>query len=68
MSTLELKSIAELQDLAFFIPDYQRGYRWTRQQVEDLLNDILEFSQRKMPASTACNRWWSSENRRTNNC
>lgn len=47
MSTLELKSIAELQDLAFFIPDYQRGYRWTRQQVEDLLNDILEFSQKE---------------------
>ena len=47
MSTLELKSIAELQDLAFFIPDYQRGYRWTRQHVEDLLNDILEFSQKE---------------------
>lgn len=47
MSTLELKSISELQDLAFFIPDYQRGYRWTRQQVEDLLNDILEFSQKE---------------------
>lgn len=47
MSTLELKSIAELQDLAFFIPDYQRGYRWTQQQVEDLLNDILEFSQKE---------------------
>lgn len=28
---------------SFFIPSYQRGYRWTNQQVEDLLNDILEF-------------------------
>lgn len=46
MNTLELKSIAELQNLAFYIPDYQRGYRWTRRQVEDLLNDILEFSQK----------------------
>ena len=46
MNTLELKSIAELQNLAFYIPDYQRGYRWTRQQVEDLLNDIFEFSQK----------------------
>lgn len=46
MNTLELKSVAELQDLAFYIPDYQRGYRWTRRQVEDLLNDILEFSQK----------------------
>jgi uncharacterized protein with ParB-like and HNH nuclease domain len=28
---------------AFFIPAYQRGYRWTTRQVEDLLNDIFEF-------------------------
>jgi len=35
-----------LQNLAFYIPNYQRGYRWTRQQVEDLLNDIFEFSQK----------------------
>lgn len=46
MNTLELKSVAELQDLAFYIPDYQRGYRWTQRQVEDLLNDIFEFSQK----------------------
>lgn len=46
MNTLELKSIAELQKLAFYIPNYQRGYRWTRRQVEDLLNDIYEFSQK----------------------
>ena len=46
-NTLELKSIAKLQDLEFYIPDYQRGYRWTRQQVEDLLNDIFEFSQKE---------------------
>ena len=46
MNTLELKSVAELQDLAFYIPDYKRGYRWTQRQVEDLLNDIFEFSQK----------------------
>lgn len=27
----------------FFIPAYQRGYRWTKRQVEDLLNDIRDF-------------------------
>ena len=46
MNTLELKSVADLQKLAFYIPDYQRGYRWTQRQVEDLLNDIFEFSQK----------------------
>ncbi len=29
---------------AFFIPKYQRGYRWTSLQVEQLLDDINEFS------------------------
>ncbi|MBK8134157.1 MAG: DUF262 domain-containing protein [Gammaproteobacteria bacterium] len=26
----------------FFIPAYQRGYRWTRYEVEKLLDDISE--------------------------
>lgn len=54
MNTLELKSIAELQDMAFYIPAYQRGYRWTQQQVKDLLKDILEFSEKKGNASIYC--------------
>ena len=28
----------------FEIPSFQRGYRWERKQVEDLLNDIYSFS------------------------
>jgi len=27
----------------FFIPDYQRGYKWTRVEVLKLLNDIWDF-------------------------
>lgn len=27
----------------FFIPDYQRGYKWTRGEVLKLLNDIWDF-------------------------
>lgn len=42
-----LKTIGELSGLNFFIPNYQRGYRWTRQQVKDLLNDINEFDASK---------------------
>lgn len=38
-----IKSIEELKDLKFFVEDYQRGYKWGIQQVEELLNDILEF-------------------------
>ncbi len=46
MSNLIEKPISELLDKKFFIPSYQRGYRWTEQQVKDLLNDIWEFSQK----------------------
>ena len=44
---IELKSVSELLGMKFFIPSYQRGYRWTEQQVKDLLNDIWEFSKKK---------------------
>lgn len=40
---IELKSISELSEMKFFIPDYQRGYRWTKELVKDLLDDIDEF-------------------------
>ncbi len=33
--------------MKFFIPSYQRGYRWTEQQVKDLLNDVNEFKPEK---------------------
>lgn len=33
-----------LDDRFFFIPSYQRGYRWSKQQVYDLCNDLLEYA------------------------
>jgi uncharacterized protein with ParB-like and HNH nuclease domain len=44
LNKLELKNIKELLDNSFFIPSYQRGYRWEERQVLDLLQDIYEFS------------------------
>lgn len=46
-NSIELKSVNELLGMKFFIPSYQRGYRWTEQQVSDLLNDIWAFSKKK---------------------
>ncbi len=46
-NSIKLKKISELLGMKFFIPSYQRGYRWTEQQVKDLLNDINEFSQKQ---------------------
>lgn len=42
---MDLKIIRDLKDIFFVIPSYQRGYRWQKQQVRDLLNDILNFEQ-----------------------
>lgn len=44
---LVLKSIRELSGYQFFIPAYQRGYRWTETEVQQLLEDIWEFSKKK---------------------
>ncbi len=41
--SLALKPINDLLGLNFQIPAYQRGYRWTEKQVNDLLNDIWRF-------------------------
>ena len=35
--------IVALLDLDFNIPTYQRGYRWSETQVDDLLNDIQDY-------------------------
>jgi len=45
---LTTKTIGDLLQYSFFIPSYQRGYRWTKQQVEDMLNDIAEFSPKEI--------------------
>lgn len=41
---IKLKTVNNILGENFFIPAYQRGYRWTAQQVKDLLNDIAEFT------------------------
>ena len=50
-SNIELKTIKDILGMKFFIPSYQRGYRWTEQQVKDLLNDVNEFEPRELPDS-----------------
>ena len=37
------KTVYALRDYSFYIPAYQRGYRWTTRDVEALLDDIYEF-------------------------
>jgi len=42
-SKLILKPVTELLSEKFFIPSYQRGYRWADRQVTNLLDDIWNF-------------------------
>lgn len=48
-TVVRLKTIADLQNESakFYIDAYQRGYRWTENEVRDLLDDIREFSHTK---------------------
>ncbi|MFD2657933.1 DUF262 domain-containing protein [Gracilibacillus thailandensis] len=45
MTKLDPKSIGEImkEGVHFWIPGYQRGYRWTSLQITELLEDIWEF-------------------------
>lgn len=48
MNSISLISVAELLDgRYFFIPAYQRGYRWGKAQMWELLDDLYEFAIRK---------------------
>ena len=40
---ITLEVVNELSKKNYFIPSYQRGYRWEKQQVEELLEDLKDF-------------------------
>jgi hypothetical protein len=43
----ELISLEDLSGKTFFVPSYQRGFRWTRLQVKKLILDLCEFVDNK---------------------
>ncbi len=42
---LDTKLIGDIKG-RFYVPNYQRGYRWGKTEVETLLNDIYEYGRR----------------------
>lgn len=42
LSVGQLDQLGQQKKLVFHIPSYQRGYRWERRQVRQLLEDIME--------------------------
>lgn len=53
-TSFKVVHLIEILDKNFRIPDYQRGYRWDRKQVFDLLNDLKEFYQEKKEKEFYC--------------
>lgn len=45
----DLRVNASNDPVRYFIPAYQRGYRWTPTQVTQLLDDVREFTKRDNP-------------------
>ncbi len=43
---LDIRPVGEIKG-NFYVPNYQRGYRWTNVQVEALLDDIWDSCERK---------------------
>lgn len=48
---LDTRLVGDIQG-HFFIPDYQRGYRWGISEVETLLNDIDEYGRKSGKSET----------------
>jgi len=44
-NSIELKAINDILKFKFLVPSYQRGFRWTKQQIIDLLDDIWDYAQ-----------------------
>ncbi|SRR5882724_588616 len=42
-SSIHLRTVNDLLGNSFLIPPYQRGFRWSKQQVRELLEDVLAF-------------------------
>lgn len=53
-AVLEAQAIPELMGKNFFIPDYQRGYRWGSKQILQLIEDLYRFFSSNDNASFYC--------------
>lgn len=51
-SNLKPECINDLLSERFIVPAYQRGYRWTKKEVVDLLDDILQFYKKSQNANS----------------
>lgn len=43
MENPRIRAISDLLKENFYVPRYQRGYRWGKQEITELLDDILQY-------------------------
>lgn len=43
MENPRIRPIGDLLNENFFVPRYQRGYRWGKQEITELLDDVLQY-------------------------
>lgn len=46
-----IRSVSQLSIFTYYVPAYQRGYRWTDKEVTDLLEDISTFVPKEVPGT-----------------
>lgn len=63
-NNLEIKHVADLKGMSFRIPSYQRGYRWERKQIMQLLDDLQDFANSIAAAKLmdSKNQMWNKKN------
>ena len=43
MENPQIRPVGDLLTESFYVPRYQRGYRWGKQEITELLDDILQY-------------------------
>lgn len=63
-NNLKIKHVADLKGMTFRIPSYQRGYRWERKQIMQLLDDLQDFANSIAAAKLmdSKNQMWNKKN------
>ena len=51
MATVDFMTVDQLFNKTFYVPAYQRGYRWDKTQVGELIEDLFNFAQRRTESS-----------------
>lgn len=51
-------SVCNLLEMNFYIPAYQRGYRWDKQEITELLEDLNEYAEKVKDRSNTVSNFY----------